>query len=126
MTVRRCLLWPDPLLRKPAADVAAITDEVRAIWAEMIDTMDAMPGYCLAAVQIGSGLRLAGGSVGGVVGVAWFREPSGLVAKATDPPLSMLVPILVLSAAPIYFGIDTEASASIARKAAESLLGGLK
>ena len=59
MTVRRCLLWPDPLLRKPAADVAAITDEVRAIWADMIDTMDAMPGYGLAAVQIGIGLRLA-------------------------------------------------------------------
>jgi peptide deformylase len=59
MTVRRCLPWPDPILRKPAADVAAITDEVRAIWADMIDTMDAMPGYGLAAVQIGIGLRLA-------------------------------------------------------------------
>ena len=59
MTVRRCLLWPDPLLRKPAADVAAITYEVRAIWADMIDTMDAMPGYGLAAVQIGVPLRLA-------------------------------------------------------------------
>jgi peptide deformylase len=59
MTVRRCLPWPDPILRKPAADVAAITDEVRTIWADMIDTMDAMPGYGLAAVQIGVGLRLA-------------------------------------------------------------------
>jgi peptide deformylase len=59
MTVRRCLPWPDPCLRKPAADVAAITDDVRAIWADMIDTMDAMPGYGLAAVQIGIGLRLA-------------------------------------------------------------------
>jgi peptide deformylase len=59
MTVRRCLPWPDPILRKPAADVAAITDDVRTIWADMIDTMDAMPGYGLAAVQIGIGLRLA-------------------------------------------------------------------
>jgi peptide deformylase len=59
MTVRRCLPWPDPVLRKPAADVAAITDEVRVIWADMIDTMDAMPGYGLAAVQIGVALRLA-------------------------------------------------------------------
>lgn len=59
MTVRRCLPWPHPVLRTPAADVAAISDEVRAIWADMIDTMDAMPGYGLAAVQIGVPLRLA-------------------------------------------------------------------
>lgn len=59
MTVRRCLPWPDPILRRPAADVPVITDEVRAIWADMIDTMEAMPGYGLAAVQIGVPLRLA-------------------------------------------------------------------
>jgi peptide deformylase len=59
MTVRRCVPWPASVLRTPAADVAEITDEVRAIWAEMIDTMDAMPGYGLAAVQIGVPLRLA-------------------------------------------------------------------
>ena len=59
MTVRRCVPWPDPVLRKAASDVAAITDEIRAIWADMIETMDAMPGYGLAAVQIGVPLRLA-------------------------------------------------------------------
>ena len=59
MTVRRCLPWPHPVLRTPAAEVPAITDDLRAIWADMIDTMDAMPGYGLAAVQIGVPLRLA-------------------------------------------------------------------
>jgi len=59
VTVRRCLLWPNPMLRTPAADVPAITDDIRALWADMIDTMDAMPGYGLAAVQIGVPLRLA-------------------------------------------------------------------
>jgi len=59
VTVRRCVPWPSAVLRNPAADVAAITEEVRAIWADMIDTMDAMPGYGLAAVQIGVPLRLA-------------------------------------------------------------------
>lgn len=59
MTVRRCLPWPNPILRTPAADVAKVTDEVRMLWADMIDTMDAMPGYGLAAVQIGVPLRLA-------------------------------------------------------------------
>ena len=59
MTVRLCLPWPHPVLKTPAAPVKAITDEVRALWADMIDTMDAMPGYGLAAVQIGVPLRLA-------------------------------------------------------------------
>ncbi len=59
MTVRRCLPWPSAVLRTPAADVGAITDDVRAVWADMIDTMEAMPGYGLAAVQIGVPLRLA-------------------------------------------------------------------
>ena len=59
MTARLCLPYPHPVLTTPAASVDAITDEVRAIWADMIDTMDAMPGYGLAAVQIGIPLRLA-------------------------------------------------------------------
>jgi multicomponent Na+:H+ antiporter subunit D len=64
--------------------------------------------------------------VGRVVEAAWFREPSEAVAKASDPPLSMLLPILLLAAATIYFGINTEASAGLARLAAEALLGGTK
>lgn len=59
MTVRRIVQWPNPVLRKPAEDVTEITDEIRAIWRDMVDTMDAMPGVGLAAPQIGVGLRLA-------------------------------------------------------------------
>jgi len=56
---RPCIPWPHPVLRSPAADVSEITDEIRALWAEMNEVMDAMPGYGLAAVQIGVPLRLA-------------------------------------------------------------------
>lgn len=59
MAVRRCLPWPDTRLRSVAAPVDTITEEVRAIWADMIDTMEAMPGVGLAAVQIGVMQRLA-------------------------------------------------------------------
>jgi peptide deformylase len=59
VTARRCLPWPHAVLRTPAAEVSAITDQVRATWTDMIDTMEAMPGYGLAAVQIGVPLRLA-------------------------------------------------------------------
>ena len=54
-----CLPWPHQVLRRLAADVAEITPEIHAIWADMVDTMEAMPGYGLAAVQIGVPLRLA-------------------------------------------------------------------
>jgi peptide deformylase len=59
VTVRPVLHWPDKRLRTPAADVAEITDDVRAIWDDMIDVMEAMPGVGLAAVQIGVMQRLA-------------------------------------------------------------------
>ncbi|WP_238366796.1 peptide deformylase [Mesobacterium pallidum] len=59
MTTRRCIPWPDKRLRTRAEDVAIIDDAVRATWADMIDTMEAMPGVGLAAVQIGVMRRLA-------------------------------------------------------------------
>lgn len=59
MTARPCIPWPDKRLRTPAAPVEAITDEIRAIWTDMIDTMEAMPGVGLGAPQIGVMLRLA-------------------------------------------------------------------
>lgn len=59
MPVRRFLAWPDPRLRRPAAPVAAVSDDIRAIWDDMVETMEAMPGVGLAAPQIGVMLRLA-------------------------------------------------------------------
>lgn len=59
MPARPILRWPDPRLSRAAAPVAEITDEIRAVWEDMIDTMEAMPGWGLAAPQIGVGLRLA-------------------------------------------------------------------
>ncbi|MCA1335664.1 peptide deformylase [Pseudooceanicola marinus] len=59
MTARTCIPWPDKRLRTPAADVTEITDEIRATWDDMIDTMEAMPGVGLGANQIGVMLRLA-------------------------------------------------------------------
>lgn len=59
MTARPCIPWPDKRLQTAAEPVVAITDDVRAIWADMVDTMEAMPGYGLAAPQIGVMLRLA-------------------------------------------------------------------
>lgn len=59
MGVRRCLAWPDPRLRRPAEAIFEITEDIHALWQDMIDTMEAMPGVGLAAPQIGVMLRLA-------------------------------------------------------------------
>lgn len=53
------LIWPDPRLRQPAAPVGAVTDDIRAIWDQMLAAMYAMPGVGLAAPQIGVMLQLA-------------------------------------------------------------------
>jgi peptide deformylase len=52
-------MWPDKRLRTAAEPVAEMTDEIRTILADMVDTMEAMPGVGLAAPQIGVMLRLA-------------------------------------------------------------------
>ncbi|WP_120502093.1 peptide deformylase [Roseovarius sp. EL26] len=59
MAVRRCLPWPDKRLRTKASPIDTITDEVRAVWQDMIDTMEAMPGVGMGAPQIGVMQRLA-------------------------------------------------------------------
>lgn len=56
---RPIVMWPHPVLRRPAPLVDGVTDEIRALWDEMIEVMDAMPGVGLAAPQIGVPLALA-------------------------------------------------------------------
>ncbi|ULB08462.1 peptide deformylase [Cereibacter azotoformans] len=57
--IRPFVMYPDKRLKTAAAPVDAVTDEIHAIWDDMVETMDAMPGYGLAGPQIGVMLRLA-------------------------------------------------------------------
>ena len=59
MARRAFIPYPDKRLRMAAASVATVSETVRMIWDDMVETMDAMPGYGLAAPQIGIMLRLA-------------------------------------------------------------------
>jgi peptide deformylase len=76
MTKRHCIPYPDKRLKTPAAEVSEITDEVRAVWQDMIDTMEAMPGVGMGAPQIGVGLRLA---------VVDASEERGKVVRMANP-----------------------------------------
>jgi multicomponent Na+:H+ antiporter subunit D len=64
--------------------------------------------------------------LGRVLEIAWLREPSAAVAKASDPPIAMLLPLVLLAVATIYFGFDTTWTAGIAGTAAKGLLGALR
>lgn len=57
--IRPFVPFPDKRLKTAVPPVEAITDEIRAIWADMVETMDAMPGVGLAAPQIGVMQQLA-------------------------------------------------------------------
>ncbi len=59
MSVRPFLPYTDRRLHASAEPVETISETVRMIWDDMIDTMEAMPGVGLAAPQIGIMLRLA-------------------------------------------------------------------
>ncbi|MDF1739527.1 MAG: peptide deformylase [Verrucomicrobiales bacterium] len=57
--IRKIVFYPDPVLRKPAAPVTEVTDEVRALATDMIETMYEAQGVGLAAPQIGVSSQLA-------------------------------------------------------------------
>ncbi len=58
MAVLPITLFPDPTLKKVAAVVTKITNEIRALMDNMAETMYAAPGLGLAAPQVGVSQRV--------------------------------------------------------------------
>lgn len=58
MAILRILEVPEPVLKKPAAPVKAVDDELRRLMDDMLETMYAAPGIGLAAPQIGVSRRV--------------------------------------------------------------------
>src|SRR4051794_33158435 len=86
MAVLPILRYPDPRLRQKSVDVTSFDDELRRLVTDMTETMYAAEGAGLAAIQVGSPLRL-------------FLIDAGVAGReATDPPLVFINPeILGLS-----------------------------
>lgn len=53
MTIRPILTVPNPILKQVSKPVDSVTDDIRALMDDMLETMYAAPGIGLAAVQIG-------------------------------------------------------------------------
>lgn len=75
---RTPILWPDRRLTTRAQPIDAVTDDTRVLWDEMIEVMEAMPGYGLAAPQLGVGLQLA---------VVDCSEERGRVVRLANPEI---------------------------------------
>jgi len=58
MAVKPLVILPDPLLRQTSAPIGEITEEIRALASDMLETMYDAPGIGLAAIQIGVPKRL--------------------------------------------------------------------
>jgi peptide deformylase len=58
MAVRPIVIWPDPRLREKTRAIAEVTEEVRALYRDLADTMYAYDGVGIAAVQIGVPVKM--------------------------------------------------------------------
>jgi peptide deformylase len=58
MAIRPILIAPDPRLKAVSEPVEKVTDELRALMNDMLDTMYDAPGIGLAAIQIGVPKRI--------------------------------------------------------------------
>ena len=52
--------YPDPRLKEVCEPVAEVTDDIRQLAADMLETMYAAPGVGLAAPQVGRNIRMLG------------------------------------------------------------------
>ena len=58
MALREIVILPDPVLKTVSTPVEAVTDDIRKLLDDMLETMYEAPGIGLAAVQIGILKRL--------------------------------------------------------------------
>jgi len=84
MSVRSILIHPDPRLKKVCEPVSDLSDEVRMLAADMIETMYEAPGVGLAAPQVGVLSR--------VIVADAEKNPD-----ATPKPMAMFNPEVVLA-----------------------------
>jgi len=81
MAIRRILHYPEAVLKQVSVPVTEIDDEIRALAADMAETMYAAPGVGLAAPQVGVSRRLV------VLDCAPKEEPPQLVI-AVNPEIA--------------------------------------
>ncbi len=80
-------------------------------------------GWWPVAVLVLLGSLLAIIYVWRIVEAAYFKEPAVATDRVREAPMAFLIPVWLLVAANIYFGVDTRFSVEMAQAAAQSLFG---
>jgi multicomponent Na+:H+ antiporter subunit D len=93
-------------------------------WYLAVGALDHGWWLLVAAIVVSSVIALV--YVGRVLEVIWLQDPSLQALQASEAPPAMLLPIMVLAAATVFFGFDTAWTAGVAATVAETLLGGLR
>jgi peptide deformylase len=83
MAVRPTVIWPDPRLREPTAEITSIDDSVRELYRDLCDSMYAENGLGMAAPQLGEARKM------------FIVEPKLAGRAETDPPLCFINPEVV-------------------------------
>lgn len=86
--VREITQYGDPVLRKKCRPVEEVTDEIRSLAEDMVETMEAAHGVGLAAPQVGIDLRMA------VVDVS--EDPSSISYLKVDGKVTELKELMPL------------------------------
>lgn len=73
MAVLPLVTWPDPRLLVPSTSVPEVTQEVRTLCVDMVETLHAHEALGLAAVQVGFQLRIF------VVDASLAKSPAPLI-----------------------------------------------
>lgn len=90
--VRKIVLYGDPVLREKGARIEEVTDEIRTLADDMLETMRDAEGVGLAAQQVGVALQLA------VVDVSHSGEAATFVrVGGEDRQLLELMPLVFLN-----------------------------
>jgi multicomponent Na+:H+ antiporter subunit D len=90
-------------------------------WYLLLAAIEQSLWWVVAAILASSLLAVA--YVWKFVEAAYFREPE-VDVRHGEPPLSMLLPSLLMVVMTIYFGINAGLTSEVAQRAAQSLLGG--
>ena len=83
MAVRPVVVWPDDRLRQPSVEIAPeqiVTDSVRALYQDLVDSMYAENGLGIAALQLGDPRRM------------FIVEPKLAGREPTDQPVAFINP----------------------------------
>jgi peptide deformylase len=83
MAVRPIVKFPDPRLRQATVPVAAVTEEIRRLCADLADTMFAANGAGIAAIQVGVKERI------------FLVDASVAGGREEDPPVVFINPEII-------------------------------